>query len=93
MSTRIPKLVSIELAIQMYYENLELTTSDICKLFASGRNKAVNLKKMAADYMAENNIKTWNALAVDTEAAYNSWGIDINDLETRYSKLKKMKLA
>jgi len=27
---------------------------------------------------------------VNTKSAYKAWGIDINDLEKRYAKLKKL---
>lgn len=31
----------------------------------------------------------WNALAVNTDCAFEAWGLNINDLERRYIKLRK----
>lgn len=40
--------------------------------------------------MAENQTPSWNALRVNTKDAYAAWGLDIEDLERRYRKLKKL---
>ena len=42
--------------------------------------------------MIEHDILSYNAQAVNTEAAYAAWGLDINDLENRLKKLEKLKL-
>lgn len=93
VSVRIPQLVSIEAAIRIYYERIELTNSDIRKLFGKERGNATiaKLKRKAREVMAENNTPIWNAQYVNTEAAYKAWGLDIADLERRYKKLSAMK--
>ena len=34
-----------------------------------------------------------SATAVDTNAAYQAWGLNVNDLERRYAKIKQMEKA
>ena len=41
--------------------------------------------------MAEENIMARDSYSVNTEAAYRAWGLDIKDLENRYSKLQALK--
>lgn len=89
----IPEITSLETAIRLYYENLELGNTEIKELFrvASGK-KILTLKQMAKERMEEQDIPLWNALRVNTKTAYEAWGLDINDLERRYNKLQKLGL-
>ncbi len=50
-------------------------------------------QKIAMEYIIENEIVRWNAKAVNTQAAFRAWGLDIDDLEKRYNKLKKLEAA
>ncbi len=85
---RIPQLKSIETAIRLYYERLELTNSDIRELFGNISSQTiVKLKKKVREVIAEEDIMPWNSRRVNTEAAYKVWGLDIADLERRYKKL------
>lgn len=88
---RIPQITSLETAIKLYYENIEIGNPEIKMLFGSiGSARVCKLKKLAKEKMDENNVPSWNALNVNTKAAYSAWGIDISDLEYRYNKLKKL---
>lgn len=88
---RIPQISSLETAIRLYYEKIELSVKDMAELFGElGSDRITKLKKMARDKMTENNIPMWNDYNVNTKAAYEAWGLDINDIEHRYSKLKKL---
>lgn len=42
--------------------------------------------------MIEKGEMRYNGLLVSTKTAYETWGIDIEDLEFRYNKLKKLAL-
>ncbi len=85
---RIPQLKSIETAIRLYYERIELSNSDIKELFGSiGSATISKLKKKAEEVMTEENITRWNTRHVNTEAAYKAWGLDIADLERRQKRL------
>lgn len=92
MKVRIPQIVNLEAAIQLYYERLELSNADIELLFGKHSSSTIaGLKAMARDKMRENNVPCWNAQRVNTEAAYSAWGLSIDDLEYRYKKLKQFK--
>lgn len=89
---RIPQITDIETAIKLYYERIELSSSDIVKLFGKiGASTVVKLKRKAREVMTEENTPIWNAQNVNTEAAFKAWGLDIADLEHRYKKISAMK--
>ena len=92
---RIPQIRDIRLAIQLYYERIELSNSDIETLFGKHSSSTVaKLKDLARDYMVQHEVKVWNPLCVNTKAAYAAWGLNIGDLENRYMKLRELaKLA
>ena len=91
VSVRIPQLVSIEAAIRIYYERIELSNSDIREIFGRiGSATIVKLKNKAREVMQENNRPVWNAQLVNTEDAYTAWGLNISDLEKRLKKLRAL---
>ena len=87
---RIPQIASIETAIRIYYEKIELKNADIMELFGMNlsRGKIVKMKEAAKEIMDEENILSYDATAVNTDAAYRAWGLNIDDLERRLKKLK-----
>ncbi|MCM1168144.1 MAG: hypothetical protein NC401_19340 [Ruminococcus sp.] len=90
-SLRIPQITSLEIAIRLYYERTELTNTDIEMLFGKHSSSTIaRLKKLAKEKMRENNVPCWNEQRVNTEAAYEAWGLSIKDLERRYEKLKQL---
>ncbi len=91
---RIPKIADLKTAIQIYWSMQELDNADIKELFPSAsRSTIIKLKQKVKDYMAKEDIPVYGAYSVNTKAAYHVWGLDINDLETRLNKLKKLDLA
>lgn len=91
MNVRIPQTTSIETAIRLYYEKPELTNKDIVELFGKLANSTVaRLKNKAREQMIEDNVPVWNPQRVNTKSAYIAWGIDVDDLEMRYEKLKQL---
>ncbi len=87
---RIPQLTDIKTAIRMYYERTELSNKDIETLFGKHSSSTIaGLKSMARQKMTENNTPSWNAQRVNTEVAFEAWGLSIDDLEKRYKKLKQ----
>lgn len=91
INVRIPQVISLAIAIRLYYERIELSNADIEMLFGKHSSSTIaKLKKMAQDKMIEKNIMSLNALCVNTAAAYEAWGLNINDLEYRYEKLKQL---
>lgn len=93
VNVRTPQITSLENAIRIYYENIALSNAEIKELFIVSSSATIaRLKRKARDYMIEHNILPYNDWAVNTEAAYAAWGLDIKDLEFRFSKLQKFKL-
>ena len=90
---RIPQITSLETAIKLYYENIEIGNQEIKVLFGPiGSARVCKLKNLAKEKMLEENVPNWNALNVNTETAYKAWGLDIDDLVYRYNKLKELNL-
>lgn len=90
-TVRVPQITSLETAIRLYYERIELSNADIRELFGKLANGTVKrLKDKAQEIMNERGTPVWNARHVNTEIAYEAWGLDITDLEHRLKKLKAM---
>ena len=89
INVRIPQITSLETAIRLYYERNELSNKDIVELFGKiGSGTVWKLKQKALALMQERNTPVWNAQRVNTEVAYEAWGLDIDNLEYRWKKLK-----
>lgn len=90
---RIPQITSIETALELYYKRIELSSSDVRALFGKiSESTVAKLKNKAREIMREENTPIWNAQCVNTEVAYKAWGLDIENLEKRHTKLQKMNL-
>ena len=88
---RIPQITSIETALQLYYNRIELSGADIKELFGDISNCTIaKLKNKARELMRERSTPIWNARNVNTEVAYEAWGLNIENLERRYSKILKL---
>ena len=78
-------------AIRIFYERFELTSKDIKDIFGVSGSKTVSrLKAEALAVMADKGIPPWSRGCVNTECAYEAWGLNIKDLERRYQKLNKI---
>lgn len=90
-TVRVPQITSLETAIRLYYERIELTNSDIRELFGPLANSTIKrLKEKAELLMVDRNITVWNAQRVNTEIAYEAWGLDIAKLEYSLDKLRAL---
>lgn len=88
---RIPKIASIQEAVEIYYRNLTLGNKEINALFGGiGSDKISELKKVARAQMEADSIPNYNGFDVSTISAYKAWGLDINDLTNRYRIMKKV---
>lgn len=91
---RYTKMADIDTLLKVYYENPELGTSEIKTMFPGICNSTVYyLKKAAQEIMVKENMKSFRAHTVNTECAYKAWGIDVEDLEKRRAKLRKLGLV
>lgn len=91
-NVRVPQITSLETAIRLYYERIELSNSDIRELFGKLAPATIKMKNKALAIMTERNTPVWNAQRVNTEIAYEAWGLNIADLERRFKKLKAMEV-
>lgn len=92
-NVRVPQVTSLETAIRLYYQRIELSNSDIRELFGKLAPATIkSLKNKALAIMTERNTPFWNAQRVNTEIAYEAWGLNIADLERRFKKLKAMEV-
>lgn len=80
-------------ALEIYYTHTEIENADIQRLFNCASSTATRLKKKAKELMAKRTIRTWDASKVDTATAYEAWGIDIEEVEKRLTKLNRLKKA
>lgn len=88
---RIPQFTDLKTAIELYRTRVELSNADIVKLFGKHSSSTiVKLKELARQKMAEDKIMYLNAQCVNTEAAYEAWSLDIDDLEQRYMRLQEL---
>lgn len=84
----------IETAIRIYYQNPEIGNAQIKELFCGISETTIGkMKKIAQKLMAERGQKAFRSYAVNTVTAYESWDLDISDLERRQQKLKKLGIA
>lgn len=88
-----PNIPDIGKALLIYYGKMELATADIIELFGCCRTTATRMKKTAQAIQLEREIPFWDETKVNTECAFEAWGINIADLERRHNKLLKLKEA
>lgn len=89
----IPPITSIENALRIYYNNSELGNKEITDLFGQRSSATVSrLKKIVKAEMSRRDLYSYGANKVNTEVAYDVWGIDIIDLEKRMKKIKELNL-
>ncbi len=79
--------------LEIYYTHTEIENADIQRLFNCASSTATRLKMKAKELMANLTIRTWDASKVNTATAYEAWGIDIEEVEKRLTKLNKLKKA
>lgn len=92
-SVRIPMVTSIERAIRLYYEKIELGNRDILELFGDISSATISrLKKKAREQMAIDGVQSWTGYGVSTTSAFRAWNLDIVNLEKRYAKLRELNL-
>lgn len=87
---RVPQVSDLRGAIELYWRKTEIGTNDICKLFGVNRQRAGKLKEVARDLMGTRSTVNYDARCVNTEVAYEAWGLEIGNLERRYAKLRKL---
>lgn len=79
------------MAIELYYRSQGLLfNADIKTLFPGiGSAKVQQLKTLAKAKTAARGGIQYNSRTVNTKDAYETWGLDIVDLEKQYAKLRE----
>ena len=89
----IPSVISIKGALKVYYENGEIGNKEIKCLFGNRSTATISrLKRLVRAEMIKRAVPTFNANKVNTAVAYEVWGIDVIDLESRMKKIKELSL-
>jgi len=89
----IPQITGIDAAIRIFYRYPEIGTKEIAELFTRHSRSTINrLKKLAYEQMIKDNVYRHGMYKINTSSAYKAWGLDIEDLEKRRSKLQKLGL-
>lgn len=81
--------INIMSAVRIYYEKIEIGNQDIMKIFGVSSTTATNMKRSVRKSMAEQNKKCMFRGNVNTKIAFETWGLDIADLEKRAKKIKE----
>lgn len=88
---RIPQLVDVRRAVEIYYSRLDLSNADIKELFGKLSSSTIaKLRAKAEEQRREEGIAVWSSTRVNTVCAYKAWGLDITDLEKRVKALDKL---
>lgn len=82
--------ISIPHAVRVHYSTMELGTKDIAILFGCSPRTARVLKNEARVYQAGKGVPSYHPDRVNTRAAFEAWGLDIDEMEKDFYKLKKM---
>jgi len=84
---------NLDTAIRIYYENTEIGNPEIRELFGNLANSTIlHMKNEVLKEMTERKTPRFRYHTVNTEVAFEVWGIDVSDLEKRRSKLIKLGL-
>ena len=86
---RIPCIVSVEKAVQIYDERPRLRNGDVMELFGCGLSKAVQLRAYVNQWMRDRNLSTTGDPTVNTGEAFRAWELDIDDLRQRLNNILK----
>jgi len=89
----IPKIISIDEALKIYYINSEIGNKEILSLFGRLSSATVaKLKKLVKEEMINQGKFSYGLNKINTSVAFDVWGIDVIDLERRRKKLKALEL-
>ena len=89
----IPQISSIESALRIYYSHSEIGNSEITMLFGKLAPATIaRLKKIVKNEMTSRDMNSYGMNKINTTVAYETWGIDVPDLERRKKKLVELNL-
>ncbi len=90
---KVKHITSMDEALRIFYTYPEIGNKEIRELFGNLGNSTIsNYKKAVRAAQTERGVRTSQMNTVNTEIAYEVWGIDVKDLEIRREKLKNLGL-
>lgn len=82
VTVRIPQVINPEEALKCYYLFTEIGTKQIRAMFGNlGSARISKMKKLVREVMTEQKVLVYDATAVNTEIAFDVWGINVKKLE------------
>lgn len=88
MKIKVKQISSIDTALRIYYRYSEIGNKEIKELFGNlGNTTLSRYKEAVKQAQAERGIMTSCLYTVNTELAYEVWGLNVADLERRRKKL------
>lgn len=93
---KIPKLNNLETVLTVYYSNLTLGNKELDLIFKPQKGEKManetktRLKSAVNKHLLKENKTIYCASEVPTKIAFEVWGIDINDIEKSFKKLKEL---
>lgn len=82
VNVRIPQVINPEEALKCYYLFTEIGTKQIRTMFGNlGSARISKMKKLVREVMTEQKVLVYDATAVNTEIAFDVWGINVKKLE------------
>ena len=89
----VPPVTSIENALKIYYNHVEIGNAEMSVLFGRrSTNTLAQLKKEVKREMDNRGVHSYGLYKVNTAVAFETWGIDVADLEKRKKKIKELNL-
>ncbi|MCL2663905.1 MAG: hypothetical protein FWE83_11360 [Oscillospiraceae bacterium] len=90
----IPQITSIDNALKIYYNYSEIGNKEIKSLFGKLSSATVSrLKRAVKDKMNEADIPSYGMHKINTILAFDTWGINVFDLESRWKKINELNLV
>lgn len=91
---KVKRIVDIDTALYIYYRYPKIGNKEIKELFGGlGSAALTKYKKAVQEEQIKQDVKTSQLHTINTEVAYEVWGIDVAELEKRRDKLKKLGLS
>ena len=84
-------VVNIDAAVRLYYERIELSTADIKEIWGISSSKtAGKYRDKVREEMVKRGKEPYDVNCVNTDIAFEVWGLSIKDLEYRRARLQKL---
>lgn len=91
---KVKPITSIDTALRIYYTYPEIGNKEIKELFGMSNSRTLaRYKREVRQVQAQRGILTSQMHTVNTEVAYEVWGINVADLEKRRKKLRELGLS